>query len=295
MKRYEGSMAVCITPFTNGGDDVNYDSLEKYVEWQIQNGSPGLIFLGSTGEFLSISEQERIKITETVVKTANKRIPIFMGTAAEDTREAVRLSKQAQDLGADGLMIIPPFYCTPTVDELYVHYKTISDAVDIPIMVYNNPATSNVDLTPEIMERLSPIENVLYMKESTMDPTRIRDIRLLCGDKLTVFGGIMGYESFCEGALGWVSVASNVIPFETAEIYNKVKAGDLKGAYEIYIKYLPIIKFVGGIWYVGGTKALLNCMGLDVGDPRPPRLPAPADLQAQAAELVKKFDLKFKL
>lgn len=294
-KAFEGSFAVCITPFTRDGRDVNYDSLEKYVEWQIANGSPGLIFLGSTGEFLSMSAEERVNMTKVVVKTAAGRIPILMGTGAEDTRECVRLSQEAEALGADGVMIIPPYYSSPTPDELVIHYKAVSDAINIPIMAYNNPATANVDLTPPIMERLADIDNVLYMKESTMDPTRIRDINLLCGDKLTVFGGIMGFESFCEGAKGWVSVASNVMPRETADIYNLVKENKIVEARELYIRILPIIRFVAGIWYVGGSKALLNHMGLDVGDPRPPRLPAPQALQDEAKRLVSEFGLKFSL
>jgi len=291
MKTFEGSYAVCITPFTEDGSGVSYASLRNYINWQIASGSPGLIFLGSTGEFLSISEEERVGITETAVKTAAGRIPILMGTAAEDTREAVRLSRKAEALGVDGLMIIPPFYSSPTDDELYHHYKTISDAVSIPIMVYNNPATANVDLLPPILARLAEIENVRYVKESTMDVTRVRDINLLSAGKLTVFGGIMGFESFLEGAKGWVSVASNIVPRETADIYNLVKAGDIRGAWNLYMRILPIIRFVGGIWYVGGTKALLNAMGLPVGNPRPPRLPAPAPMQDQAKALVRQFGL----
>jgi 4-hydroxy-tetrahydrodipicolinate synthase len=293
MKTFEGSYAVCITPFTEDGSDVDYAGLRNYINWQIANGSPGLIFLGSTGEFLSVSEEERVGITETAVKTAAGRIPILMGTAAEDTRVAARLSREAEAMGVDGLMIIPPFYSTPTEDELYQHYKTISDAVSIPIMIYNNPATANVDLVPHILARLSEIDNVLYVKESTMDVTRVRDINLLCGGKLTVFGGIMGFESFLEGAKGWVSVASNVLPRETAEIYNLVKAGDIKDAWDLYMRILPIIHFVAGIWYVGGTKSLLNAMGLTVGNPRPPRLPAPAPMQEQARALVRQFGLRY--
>ena len=295
MKTFEGSFAVCITPFTEDGSAVHYESLKNYINWQIANGSPGLVFLGSTGEFLSISEEERVGITETAVKTAAGRIPILMGTAAEDTREAARLSREAEAMGVDGLMIIPPFYSTPTEDELYQHYKTISDAVSIPIMVYNNPATANVDLTPPILARLSEIDNVRYVKESTLEVTRIRDINLLCGGKLTVFGGIMGFESFLEGAKGWVSVASNVLPRETAAMYDLVKAGNITGAWDLYIRVLPIIRFVGGIWYVGGTKALLNAMGLPVGNPRPPRLPAPSPLQDQAKALVQQFGLRYAL
>lgn len=295
MRQFEGSFAVCITPFTEDGSNVNFAALETFVEWQIANGSPGLVFLGSTGEFLSVSAEERVAMTKCIVKTAAGRIPILMGTGAEDTRECVRLSKEAEDLGADGVMIIPPYYSSPTEDELVAHYTAVSDAVNFPIMAYNNPATANVDLTPPIMARLAEIKNVLYMKESTMDPTRIRDIHLLCGDKLTVFGGIMGFESFCEGAKGWVSVASNVMPRETADIYNLVKAGKIKEAWDLYIRILPIIRFVAGIWYVGGTKALLNNMGLAVGNPRPPRLPAPAPLQAEAKRLVAEFGLKVRV
>jgi 4-hydroxy-tetrahydrodipicolinate synthase len=293
MKTFEGSYAVCITPFTEDGSDVDYASLKNYIDWQIASGSPGLVFLGSTGEFLSVSREERTRLTETAVKTAAGRIPILLGTAAEDTREAVALSREAEALGADGLMIVPPFYSTPTEDELYQHYKTISDAVSIPIMVYNNPATANVDLLPPVLARLAQIENVRYVKESTMDVTRVRDIHLLCGDRLTVFGGIMGFESFLEGAKGWVSVASNVVPRETADIYHLVKAGDIQGAWRLYLRILPIIRFVGGTWYVGGTKALLNAMGLRVGNPRPPRLPAPAALQEEAKALVRQFGLAY--
>jgi len=291
--KFEGAFAVCVTPFTPDGSQVDLRSLKAYVNWQVDQGIHGLIFLGSTGEFLSLSPEERVAVTETAVQAADGRVPILMGTGHEDTREVVRLSREAELLGADGLMIIPPFYSTPTEEELLFHYKTVAEAVSIPIMVYNNPATSNVDLLPPLMARLSEIEGLDYMKESTMDVTRIRDINLLCGSKLTVFGGIMGFESFVEGAKGWVSVASNVLPKETAQIYNLVKDQDIKSAWDLYIRILPIIQFVFGIWYVGGTKAILNTMGLPVGPPRPPRLPMPANLQTQAEELVKTFELSF--
>lgn len=290
---FEGAYAVCITPFTSDGNRIDLKSLKAYVNWQIDQGIHGLVFLGSTGEFLSLSSEERVSVTETAVQTAGGRVPILMGTGHEDTREVVRLSKEAESLGADGLMIIPPFYSTPTEDEIFVHYQTVAESVSIPIMVYNNPATSNVDLLPHLMARLAQVDGLDYMKESTMDVTRIRDINLLCGDKLTVFGGIMGFESFVEGAKGWVSVASNVLPKETAEIYDLVKNKDIGAAWDLYIRILPVIQFVFGIWYVGGTKALLNVMGLPVGPPRPPRLPIPAKLQSQAEALVQQFDLSF--
>ena len=128
MKRFEGSYAVCVTPFTEDGSDVNYSGLKHYINWQIASGSPGLIFLGSTGEFLSVSDEERIGITETAVKTAAGRIPILMGTAAEDTREAARLSRQAEALGADGLMIIPPYLADP--EEVRPYFRRLRELRD---------------------------------------------------------------------------------------------------------------------------------------------------------------------
>ncbi len=125
--------------------------LRRFVEWQITEGIHGLIPLGSTGKFLSLSDEEHEAVARTVIEQAAGRVPVVVGTGAEDTREAVRLSRRAQRLGADGVMIIPPFYCTPTEDEIYHHYKTIGDAIGLPIMVYNNPATANVDLVPPLL------------------------------------------------------------------------------------------------------------------------------------------------
>jgi 4-hydroxy-tetrahydrodipicolinate synthase len=140
-----GTHTVLITPFTEDGAAVDLKVLERLVEFQMAEGIDGLIPLGSTGEFLSVSREERTAITETVVRAAG-RMPVLMGTGAEDTRGVVALSREAESLGADGVMIIPPFYSVPTEDELFHHYRTVADAIGIPIMVYNNPATANVNL-----------------------------------------------------------------------------------------------------------------------------------------------------
>ena len=208
---FRGTFTVTITPFDAAGA-LDLGALVRFVDWQIAEGIHGLIPLGSTGEFLSLSEEETTAVIETVVRTAAGRVPVIIGTGAEDTREVVRRSREAEKLGANGVMIIPPFYCTPTEDELYHHYKTAADAIGIPVMIYNNPAVTNVDLTPDIVARLASIENCRYIKESTLDITRVRDIMRLCGDRLTVFGGVLGFESFVAGAQGWVAVASNVAP-----------------------------------------------------------------------------------
>ncbi|MFM8614464.1 MAG: dihydrodipicolinate synthase family protein, partial [Alphaproteobacteria bacterium] len=178
------------------------------VEYQITEGVKGLIPLGSTGEFLSVSREERQGIVETVIRAARGRVPVLIGTGAEDTREVVALSREAEAQGADGVMIIPPFYSVPTEDELFHHYKTVADAIGIPIMVYNNPATSNVDMLPATLARISTIPNCRYVKESTLEVTRVRDIVALCGDRMEVFAGVLGYESAWLGAIAGVATST---------------------------------------------------------------------------------------
>ena len=206
---FRGTYTVMVTPFGTDGA-VDPAMLRRFTEWQVDEGIHGLIPLGSTGEFLSLSEEERYFVARTVIETAAGRVPVLVGTGAERTEDVIRASREAESLGADGVMIIPPFYSTPTEDELFEHYRRIGEAIAVPIMVYNNPATANVDLTPALLTRLAGIDNVRYVKESTMDVTRVRDILELTEGRLAVFGGIMGFESFVEGAVGWVAVASNI-------------------------------------------------------------------------------------
>lgn len=292
-KPFRGVFTVMITPIDADGK-VNLSALAAFTDWQIREGVHGLIPLGSTGEFLSLSDQDWDDVARTVIQTAAGRVPVLIGTGAEDTREAVRLSCKAEALGADGVMIIPPFYSTPTDDELVTHYQTIARSISIPIMVYNNPATSNVDMKPELLARIAEIEGCDYVKESTLEVTRIRDIVRLAGGRMTPFGGILGFESFVMGAQGWVAVASNVAPAAMSRIFTL--AADEKKydeARALYLEWLPIIQAVGGQAYVAGSKALLNHMGFAAGSPLPPRLPLPSDQDAAMKTLVERFGLSF--
>ncbi|MGP4802173.1 dihydrodipicolinate synthase family protein [Agrobacterium cavarae] len=292
-KTFRGVFTVMITPIDADGK-VNLSALAAFTDWQIREGVHGLIPLGSTGEFLSLSDQDWDDVARTVIQTTAGRVPVLIGTGAEDTREAVRLSCKAEALGADGVMIIPPFYSTPTDDELVTHYQTIARSISIPIMVYNNPATSNVDMKPELLARIAEIEGCDYVKESTLEVTRIRDIVRLAGDKMTPFGGILGFESFVMGAQGWVAVASNVAPAAMSRIFTL--AADEKKydeARALYLEWLPIIQAVGGQAYVAGSKALLNHMGFAAGSPLPPRLPLPSEQDAAMKALVERFGLSF--
>ena len=292
-KTWRGTYTVLVTPFTANGRAVDVPALKRLFDWQITQGIHGLIPLGSTGEFLSMTLPEQEEVIEVCVKQAAGRVPVLIGTGAEWTDEAVMKARLAERMGADGVMVIPPYYSTPTADELFAHYQKIGEAVSFPIMVYNNPATTNVDLTPEIVARLAQIDNVRYIKESTLDVTRVRDIIELCGDRMTVFAGILGYESFWLGAQGWVAVCSNFLPRDSARLFElAVDHKDQDAALTLYKRILPLVKMVGGHRYVAASKVALDYMGLPVGAPRPPRLPLPATDAAALKAFLDRLALK---
>ena len=292
MSRFRGTYTVLVTPFSPDGQSVDVTALRRLVNWQIEQGIHGLVPLGSTGEFLSVSREERQQIAEICIAEATGRVPVLIGTGAESTGDVIELSREAEALGADGVMIIPPFYSTPTEDELFAHFRSVGEAISIPIMVYNNPATANVDMLPETLARLSRIDNVTMVKESTLEVTRVRDIVELCGDRMDVFAGILGYESFWLGAVGWVAVCSNLVPRASADLFTlAADRADRDAAYSLYRHILPIVRWVGGHRYVSATKAGLDMMGLPVGDPRPPRLPLPADEYRALAQDMARLDL----
>lgn len=294
MTEFKGTFTVTITPFSADGRHIAEDSLRRFVDWQISHGVHGLIPVASTGEFLSLTDAERRQVAEIVIEQANGRVPVLVGAGAENTWDVVRYSREAERLGADGVLIIPPFYSTPTEEELFQHYKTIGESISIPIMLYNNPATSNVDMLPPLVARLSEIDNVSYIKESTMDATRIRDIIRLSDGRMSVFGGIMGYESFMNGAVGWTAVGCNLMPREFADMHRLcVEVRDIGAASNLYDRIKPVIDLVGQDRYVGATKCALALMGLPVGSPRPPRLPADEDTAAWVQRVVESLELKF--
>lgn len=276
-KLIRGTFTVMVTAF-DADNGLDLEAQSNFTDWQVQQGINGLIPLGSTGEFLSMSFAEKAKVAECVINSVNGRVPVLVGAGAESTEEVIDNVQMAENLGADGTMIIPPFYSTPTRSEIVKHFERISQNANKPIMLYNNPATANVDLTPELVAELSHLENVDFIKESTMDVTRVRDILEYCEGRMQVFGGIMGYESFLSGATGWVAVGSNIMPKEFQQLFTMTyDEQNLDEARKIYTKILPIIRLVGGHRYVSATKAALNKIGKPVGLPRSPRLPLPID------------------
>jgi 4-hydroxy-tetrahydrodipicolinate synthase len=231
--------------------------------------------LGTTAEFLPVSDDERSDIVETAVKHVNGRVPVLVGTMNAHTPRAVRYSREAEALGADGLMILPPYYYTPTDDEIFGYYRAICDAVSIPIMLYNNPITSNVDMSAKLVGRLTrALEQVRYIKEASMDVARVYDVIEETEGVMNVFAGERIVESFLLGAVGYVNPYGNYIPRASHRIWDFLAAGRLDEAKRIQrlINRMDHVIAAGHPTYGHQcySKALAAEAGYPVGDVRPP-------------------------
>lgn len=276
---FRGSYTVCVTPFDAEGR-VDLDGLRRYVDWQIAEGVHGLIPLGSTGEFLSLTRDERAAVAETVITQTAGRVPVLIGTAAEWTDEAVALSREAESLGADGVMLVPPYYSSPTEAELVAHFTKVAEALSIPVMLYNNPFTANVDLSAALVGRLSQVDNISYIKDTSKNVHRVTELLEACQGRMTVFAGYYPWESYLAGAEGYSSVMSNIAPRLSADMFTRTVDGSGEGR-AIYLRCLPLINALAGDLYVSATKAAMGMVGQPMGDPRPPRLPLPAAKRAE--------------
>jgi 4-hydroxy-tetrahydrodipicolinate synthase len=263
---FAGSYGVLVTPFTRDGESVDFQALHNLLDWQISCGSPGIIMMGTTGEFLTLSDEERFAVIESTVTHIAGRINVLVGTMNAYTPNAVRYSKQAQDLGASGLMVLPPYYYTPTQDEIYSYYKAICEATSIPIMIYNNPFTSNVDMSASFVAKLAKsFEQIRYIKEASMDVARVSDIIDASEGVVKVFAGERVVESYLLGATGYVNPYANYIPEASTAICNLLAASK-------YINEIDHIIAEGHPTYGHQcySKALAALRGYPVGDVRPP-------------------------
>src|SRR5262249_8255246 len=217
---FRGSYTVTITPFTADAA-VDVDAWKGFLDWQLEVGVPGIIVLGTTGEFLTVSDEERTLLVRTAIEHVAGRIPVLVGTMNASTKRAVRYSRKAAGLGADGVMIPPRYYYTPTEDEIFGYYGAICEAVSLPVMLYNNPVTSNVDMSAKLVGRLTrAYENVRYIKEASMDVGRVHDVVEETGGVMNVFAGERIVESFLLGAVGYVNPYGNYIPRASHRIWD---------------------------------------------------------------------------
>lgn len=272
---FHGSYTVAVTPFTANGADICTDSLKAFLDWQIDCAVPGVILLGSTGEFLTITDAERRTLVETAVEHVNGRMDVLIGTMNAYTPRAVRYSREAESIGADGLMVIPPYYYTPTEDEIFNYYRAISEAVKIPIMLYNNPFTSNIDMPAKLVARLTrAFDNVRYIKEASMDVGRVYEIVEETDGVMNVFAGERPVESFLLGAVGYVNPFGNYVPYATTRMWDLMDAGRMKEAKEIQRLAHSIDHIIAEGHPTYGhqcySKALAAAAGYPMGDVRPP-------------------------
>jgi 4-hydroxy-tetrahydrodipicolinate synthase len=281
-----------VTPFTSNGE-VDYEGIRKNVSWWISEGVHGLIPLGSTGEFASLSDVQKMRITETVMDAVRGRIPVVVGASAETTEKAIENARAAQEAGASGVLVLPPWYYTPSQEEIAVHYRRIAEAIDIPIMIYNNPSSSKVDIKADTVARLAKVPNIRYIKESTGDIKRITEIRVLTDDGISVFCGWedMAYESFVMGAKGWVCVIGNIAPKLSVQLFDSVVIRrDYGEGWEIYKRMLPMLRYLeyaGKIQKV--LKHALDTMGLCGGHSSSPKLPLEEEDKKKIEKLVKEL------
>lgn len=289
MGKLTGVYVVLVTPFTKDGD-VDYDGLRKNVRWLAEQGVHGVIPLGSTGEFASLDDDQKQRVTQTVIAAAGRKIPVVVGSSAETTEKAIYYAKRAKDLGAAGALVLPPWYYTPDPEEIVHHYTRISEAVDLPIIIYNNPFTSKVDIEPPTVARLAELPNIVAIKESSGNMRRIAEIRTLTNDGIGIFCGWedMAYESFVMGAQGWVCVIGNVVPRMAVDLFELITVkNDLAAAWELYKKMLPFLRYLE---YAGKTqKALkyaLDKMGLAGGYCSSPKLPLSDADKAEVDQLI---------
>lgn len=272
---FRGSYTVTVTPFTDDGSAVDVDAWKAFLDWQLEVGVPGIIVLGTTAEFITLGDEERTQIVETAVRHVDGRIPVLVGTMNASTSRAVRYSREAEALGADGLMILPPYYYTPTEDEIFEYYRAICDAVSLPIMLYNNPVTSNVDMSAKLVGRLTrAFGQVRYIKEASLDLARVYDVIEETDGVMNVFAGERIVESFLLGAVGYVNPYGNYIPRASYRIWDYLVDGRIDDARRVQrlVNRIDHIIAEGHPTYGHQcySKALAAAAGHPVGDVRPP-------------------------
>ena len=232
MKKLRGTYTVIVTPFTADGSRIDEPMPALARRLPDRRGIHGIIALASNGEFLSLSDEERHEVARIVVDQAAGRVPVVVGTAAESTDHVIRYTRDAEALGADAAMVLTPYYCWIDEDEIWHHYRRVAESVSLPIMLYNHPASTVLDINPPLVARLAEIDNISYIKESTTDTRRVYRINDLCKGRITVFAGYLGFESFMVGAEGWVSVCANIMPRESARMFElAVDENDREGAW----------------------------------------------------------------
>lgn len=267
---FEGVATALATPFDENG--INLKEFEKFVNFQIENDINALVVCGTTGESATMTEEEKISTIKCCVKTANHRVPVIAGTGSNNTQSAIKMSKIAEELGVDGLLVVTPYYNKTTQLGLIEHYKAIASSTKLPIILYNVPSRTGVNILPETCYELSKIENIVAIKEASGDISQVAKIANLCGDNLTIYSGnddqIIPILSL--GGKGVISVLSNIEPKYTSQMVTDFMNKDIETARQMQLNSIPLINSLFSEVNPIPVKAALNLIGYKFGKPRLP-------------------------
>jgi len=238
---FGGAIVAIVTPFRNG--EVDEQALRKLIEEQIAAGTDGIVPCGTTGESTTLSHEEHDRVIEITIDAVRKRVPVIAGTGSNSTAEALRLTRHAWEAGADGALLVCPYYNRPTQEGLYQHFLTIAEEVPIPIIIYNIPGRTGTNLLPETLVRLAEIKNIVGVKEASGSLKQMSDVIQLCGSDFDVLSGddIFTLPLLAIGGKGVISVISNVVPADMAKMVDVFAAGDLEQARALHYRMAPLI------------------------------------------------------
>ena len=288
-KIFEGSGVALITPFKGG--KVNYEKMGELIEWHIANKTDSIIVCGTTGESATMTDEERKTTIKFVVDKVNKRIPVIAGSGSNNTAYSIELSKYCQGIGVDGLLIVTPYYNKTTQDGLIKHYTTIANSVDLPIILYNVPGRTGVNIKPSTVEKLSKVENIVAIKEASGDISQVAEIARLCGEDFAIYSGnddqIVPILSL--GGSGVISVLANILPKETHDIVEKYLSGDVVESRKLQ---LGVNELVSSLFIEVNpipVKAAMNLMGMEAGELRLPLI----DISKQNLEILRNNMVKY--
>ena len=237
---FHGSICALITPFENGRVDEN--SYEKFIDWQIEQGTDGLVPCGTTGESPTLSHDEHNRVVELCISVAKGRVPVIAGTGSNSTEEAVMLTGHAKKAGADAALVVTPYYNKPTQEGLYLHYKAINDAVNLPVIIYNIPGRSIIDMSVATMARLAKLPNIVGVKDATNDVGRATLQKIEIGSDFIQLSGEDGTQIgfLAQGGVGCISVPANIAPKEMSEFHKAWRTGDISGAQSLNERLMPL-------------------------------------------------------
>lgn len=278
---FTGSAVAIVTPFTERG--VDYDKLGELIEFQIREGTDALVVCGTTGEASTMPDQEHLSVVEFAIKQVDGRIPVIAGAGSNDTRHAVELSQKSEELGADAILSVTPYYNKTSQAGIYQHFKMIAESIEIPIVLYNVPSRTNLNIDPGTMKALSEIENIVAVKECNFG--QVAEVINLCGPGFSVYSGEDGLAVplLSLGGKGVISVMANIIPRDTHDMIMKYLEGDIEASRKLQLGTVNLLKALFADVNPIPVKAAMNLMGMDVGKCRLPLV----DMSEKNLELLK--------